>query len=99
MAMPAPERSGIEALSRGAPHVTFVDSDRRATALVEANLSHCGVKERYAIIRVDFARLASRLEAATRGFDIIFLDPPYGAEEHGVGARQRPPDSRRPTRA
>ena len=79
---------GIEALSRGARHVTFVDSDRRATALVEANLSHCGLKERYAIIRVDFARLSSRLEAATPdGFDIIFLDPPYGAAGHGVGAR------------
>ena len=73
---------GIEALSRGARHVTFVDSDRRATALVEANLSHCGLKERYAIIRVVFARLSSRLEAATpEGFDIIFLDPPYGAED------------------
>jgi 16S rRNA (guanine966-N2)-methyltransferase len=72
---------GIEALSRGAGHVTFVDTDRRATALAGANLSRCGIKERYAIIRVDFARLSSRFEAAPPGrFDIIFLDPPYGAE-------------------
>ena len=33
---------GIEALSRGASHVTFVDSDRRAADLVQANLRHCG---------------------------------------------------------
>lgn len=68
---------GIEALSRGAAHVTFVDSDRRAVELVQANLLHCGVKERYAIIRVDFAGVAARL--GQDRFDIIFLDPPYGA--------------------
>jgi 16S rRNA (guanine966-N2)-methyltransferase len=77
---------GIEALSRGASHVTFVDSDRRATELVQANLLHCGIKEGYAIIRVDFAGVAARLETTPRDvevapFDIIFLDPPYGASE------------------
>jgi 16S rRNA (guanine966-N2)-methyltransferase len=84
---------GIEALSRGASHVTFVDSDRRATELVQANLLHCGLKEGYAIIRVDFAGVAARLASkapdveikapavAATPFDIIFLDPPYGASE------------------
>ena len=70
---------GIEALSRGAAHVTFVDHDRRAADLIQANLLHCGVKERYAIIRVDFAGVAARLDQDP--FDIIFLDPPYGAGE------------------
>src|SRR5688572_11401591 len=46
---------GIEALSRGASHVTFVDDDPRAVRLVSANLERCGVKDRHAIIR---ARLA-----------------------------------------
>ena len=72
---------GIEALSRGASHVTFVDSDRRATELVQSNLLHCGIKEGYAIIRVDFAGAAARLDGTARPFDIIFLDPPYGAGE------------------
>ena len=76
---------GIEALSRNAAHVTFVDNDRRATDLIEDNLLHCGVKERYAIIRVDFAGVAARLSRTTpeavAQFDIIFLDPPYGAGE------------------
>jgi 16S rRNA (guanine966-N2)-methyltransferase len=70
---------GIEALSRGAAHVTFVDRDRRAADLVQANLLHCGVKDCYAIIRVDFAGAAARLDQER--FDIIFLDPPYGAGE------------------
>jgi 16S rRNA (guanine966-N2)-methyltransferase len=66
--------------------VTFVDSDARATELVRSNLLHCGVKEGYAIIRVDFAGAAARLESpdsvgTVRPFDIIFLDPPYGAGE------------------
>jgi 16S rRNA (guanine966-N2)-methyltransferase len=70
---------GIEALSRGASCVTFVDNDRRATDLIAANLSRCGCEEGYAIIRVDVAAAAARLEG--QQFDVIFLDPPYGASE------------------
>ncbi len=70
---------GIEALSRGAAHVTFVDADVRATDLVKSNLRHCGLEEGYAIIRVEFARAAPRLPATP--FDIISLTPPYGAAE------------------
>src|SRR5437667_12339607 len=43
---------GIEALSRGAAHVTFADRDPRALKLIDQNLKLCGVSERYAIIRV-----------------------------------------------
>jgi 16S rRNA (guanine(966)-N(2))-methyltransferase RsmD len=68
---------GIEALSRGAAHVTFVDSDPRAIDLVRANLEHCGITERYAIIREGFAR-ATTLFDNDAPFDIVFLDPPYG---------------------
>jgi 16S rRNA (guanine(966)-N(2))-methyltransferase RsmD len=70
---------GIEALSRGAAHVTFVDSDRRAIRLIESNLERCGLNERYAIIRVDFARTPPLFTADP--FDIVFLDPPYGKNE------------------
>ena len=70
---------GIEALSRGAAHVTFVEPDRRAAALIEGNLQHCGVSDRYAIIR---ARFAGTERAPDGGpFDVIFLDPPYGGAE------------------
>ena len=69
---------GIEALSRGAAHVTFVEQDRRAQALIQTNLDRCGVKDRYAIIRAGFKSAAGTLHGA---FDVLFLDPPYGAAE------------------
>jgi 16S rRNA (guanine(966)-N(2))-methyltransferase RsmD len=69
---------GIEALSRGAAHVTFVERDPRAVRLIEDNLGRCGVKDRYAIIRAAFANAVERLGGA---FDVVFLDPPYGQAE------------------
>ncbi len=70
---------GIEALSRGASHVTFVERDPRAVALIEANLGHCGVTDRYAIIRARFA--GTERPPGMGRFDLIFLDPPYGPRE------------------
>jgi 16S rRNA (guanine(966)-N(2))-methyltransferase RsmD len=68
---------GIEAISRGAREVTFVESDRRAAALIEENLRRCGVTNGYAIIRAEFAS-AARSQLAGVVFDLIVLDPPYG---------------------
>jgi len=70
---------GIEALSRGAAHVTFVERDRRAVALIEANLARCGVTDRYAIIRARFA--GNERPPGGGRFDLVLLDPPYGAME------------------
>jgi len=71
---------GIEALSRGAAHVTFVEQDRRAIGLIETNLRALGVTNRYAIIRAGFAGAARQL---SERFQVIFLDPPYGAAQLG----------------
>ena len=72
---------GIEAISRGARAVTFVESDRRAQSLIAENLAHCGVESGYAIIRGSVARAIAQLDAAAFGpyelFDIVWLDPPY----------------------
>lgn len=68
---------GIEALSRGARHVTFIDHDRRATSLIEQNLSLCGVRDQWKVLLGDVATVLRTLPAAT--FDIIVLDPPYSA--------------------
>ena len=67
---------GIEALSRGAAEVTFIDADRRAMALVGANLAHCGITDGYAMIRDEFAGALAHLPADRR-FDLAVLDPPY----------------------
>ena len=69
---------GIEALSRGAAHVTFVEQERRAQALIQTNLERCGVTDRYAIIRAGFQNAAETLHGA---FDVLFLDPPHVAAE------------------
>jgi 16S rRNA (guanine966-N2)-methyltransferase len=68
---------GIEALSRGAAHVTFVESDARAVTLIERNLAMIDperTRDR-AIIRACFADAAARLAGAP--FDLIIVDPPY----------------------
>jgi 16S rRNA (guanine(966)-N(2))-methyltransferase RsmD len=70
---------GIEALSRGAAHVTFVERDPRGAALIESNLKRCGITDRYAIIRARFA--GTERPPGAGPFDVIFLDPPYGAAE------------------
>ncbi len=70
---------GIEAISRGATHVAFVEQDPRALRLIAANLARCGVTDRYAIIPVGFAGIDRRV--AGGDFDLVFLDPPYGAAE------------------
>ena len=79
---------GIEAVSRGAKSVTFVESDRRAGALIAENLAHCGVENGYTIIRATVARAIDQLDAAALGpyelFDIVWLDPPYDEQPDAV---------------
>jgi len=67
---------GLEALSRGAAHVTFVDQDRRAVALIEENLGACGVEGGYTIRCAGVVAALDALPAAD-AFDLILLDPPY----------------------
>ena len=67
---------GIEALSRGAAHVTFIEKDRRAAALIEENLKACGVEGGYTIQCADVVAALNGLPAAD-AFDLILLDPPY----------------------
>jgi 16S rRNA (guanine(966)-N(2))-methyltransferase RsmD len=77
---------GIEALSRGAAHVTFVERDRRAQALIAANLVHCGIADGYAIIRASADRAFADLAGAASVFDVVVLDPPYGQESGSEAA-------------
>ena len=70
---------GIEALSRGAAHVMFVEKNRRAAALIEENLTACGVEGGYTIRCADVAAALDALSAAD-AFDLILLDPPYDIE-------------------
>jgi 16S rRNA (guanine966-N2)-methyltransferase len=72
---------GIEALSRGAAQAVFVESDRRALALLRRNLEDLGVDpERSEVILHSALRWA---ESADAGGDVIFCDPPYRSCELG----------------
>ena len=74
---------GIEALSRGAAHVTFIERDRRASALIESNLALCGLKQGYTIECGDVtaALRRTRRDAAC---DLVLLDPPYDIDPDTV---------------
>jgi 16S rRNA (guanine966-N2)-methyltransferase len=67
---------GIEALSRGAAQVTFVESDRRAAALIEQNLELCGIESAYTVERGAVTTILRKLPVEAV-FDVIVLDPPY----------------------
>lgn len=67
---------GLEALSRGAASVTFVEKDRRVVRVLEANIATCGAQNACAIIRDDFVGI-DRRQGVGRAFDLALLDPPY----------------------
>lgn len=69
---------GIEALSRGAKLAVFVEKDRRAAAAVGYNLKMTGFESRSKIVVRDVYQALAGLQGEGGGFDIIFLDPPYG---------------------
>ena len=68
---------GIEALSRGADHCTFVDMRKEAAALIRENLRLTGLSERSRVVQGD---ALSFLSSCGEKFDVILLDPPYHTE-------------------
>lgn len=75
---------GVEAISRGADAVVFVDRDARATALVAANLKRCAAADRGAVVT---GCLPDALATLPLGpFDLMLLDPPYEYDEAEIGA-------------
>ena len=73
---------GLEALSRGAVHVTFIDSDARAARLIAENLRRCGVERGYTILRGPIRRVWRRVRSDV--IDLVFLDPPYDVADVDV---------------
>jgi 16S rRNA (guanine(966)-N(2))-methyltransferase RsmD len=71
---------GIEALSRGAAHVTFVERNRRAAALIAENLGVAGVEADYTIHCGDVPSVLRRFDQNAI-FDLVLLDPPYELPE------------------
>lgn len=64
---------GIEALSRGAAHCTFIEKDRAALSAIHANIAALGVSGRTRVVSGDALVMARGLNV-----DVAFADPPYG---------------------
>lgn len=82
---------GLEALSRGAAEVLFVERDRTALRVMEENLAHVrkamgGEGGEVTILRADVARLAVVAGAWKDRCDVILADPPYRPPVGGYGA-------------
>lgn len=70
---------GIEAISRGAAHATFVDRSKRACALIEQNLDSLGVPEEQTnVLNLEAENFTQRTHI--EGWDIAFFDPPYESD-------------------
>ena len=68
---------GIEAASRGAARVTFVEKTPSIVEYLQRNLSGTGMEERARVLRADAERACHRLARTGERFDIVFLGPPY----------------------
>jgi len=68
---------GIEALSRGAAHVTFIESSRKAASVISENLLHCKIEQDFKLIARDAIQAMKYFAAEQMQFDIVYFDPPY----------------------
>ncbi len=72
---------GIEAISRGASHVVFVENHRAAAHLISENLALLEISEGTRLIPNDALAAIAKLESERAApFELIFLDPPYANE-------------------
>lgn len=66
---------GLEALSNGARHCTFIDNNPKATQTIKKNIDHLGISQnQVSVITSDYRAF---LTQDKESYDIIFLDPPY----------------------
>lgn len=68
---------GIEALSRGAEKVVFIDNGQEATKCINKNLQKTGLQNLGIVYNIDVYSGIKKLGSQNAKFDIIFLDPPY----------------------
>jgi len=68
---------GLEALSRGAREVTFIDQSADACGIVRRNLDQLGFLDRARVLHVDYVEGIDYLERRGKKFDLVFVGPPY----------------------
>lgn len=71
---------GIEALSRGAAEVVFLENNRRAAQVISENLQHCGITTGTRLVNRDALSALKYLAEQPRRYDIVYFDPPYDSQ-------------------
>ncbi len=72
---------GIEALSRGARMVHFVESSKAAAEVIAGNLKSLGIASGFQIMKVEAGKALQQLKALGSVADFVFLDPPYSMQD------------------
>jgi 16S rRNA (guanine966-N2)-methyltransferase len=75
---------GLEALSRGADFVTFVEQDPRTVVFLEKNIAKACFVAQSRVVRANAFRVGAPIDATGREYDLVFVDPPY-AKTREVG--------------
>jgi len=68
---------GLEALSRGAAHCVFVEEDEAVAAVLRENIAALGYDSRSRVMPAGYEQALRRLSQGEKGFDLLFVDPPY----------------------
>lgn len=82
-----PGTLGIEAISRGASFVTFVEMSPDVAKVLEANIEGLGIEEKSLVRREDGLKVLRDMTADNSTFGLIFMDPPYSAGLAGEALR------------
>jgi len=78
---------GLEAISRGAVSVTFIEKDQRILEILKRNIEKAGFGKQSKVIRADVFKVGAAAGADEQTYDIIFVDPPYPlTKDAGAGS-------------
>jgi 16S rRNA (guanine966-N2)-methyltransferase len=72
---------GVEALSRGAKEVIFVEDSRPAADLIRENLGGLGISQGFSVMQEDVLRALWRMGRQKVAADVVFIDPPYRMQD------------------
>jgi 16S rRNA (guanine966-N2)-methyltransferase len=70
---------GLEALSRGARSVVFIEHHKKALEVLRKNIVHCNRQADTRIVAMDVLKALNALKAFPMEFDLVFMDPPYNS--------------------
>ncbi|UCC99235.1 MAG: RsmD family RNA methyltransferase [Phycisphaerales bacterium] len=73
---------GLEALSRGAEFVTFVEKDPMIVGTLNRNIERAGFVEKSKVVRTDAFKAAPMFGSGEKDYGLVFVDPPYAASEN-----------------